>query len=211
MWEDVLQAVLHLHWAEAGAVAFGIIYVLLAARENILCWFFGIVGSGLSIYLFFLSRLYAESFLYGYYVLAGIYGWWAWTHGRDASAEHQMSIIRWDRRHHLLAIAVGVLLSLVLAAALRRYTDAQMPLIDAHTTIFSFIATYLVTRKVLSNWIYWIVIDAVSAGLYAGRGLYLYALLMVAYTIIAVFGYRSWKKRYEHERPQEGWGKSGQG
>jgi len=199
-WEDLAQVALNLHWAEVASVVAGIIYVVLAARENIWCWLFGIVGSALSIYLFYISKLYAESVLYFYYVAAGIYGWWAWTHARDAGETHQMSITTWRWRQHLFAIIIGVALSLLLAFFLKRYTDAQMPLLDAHTTIFSFIATYLVTRKVLSNWVYWILIDAFSVGLYASRELYLYALLMLAYTIIAVWGYRRWLRVYRLEK-----------
>jgi nicotinamide mononucleotide transporter len=196
IWESILQAASEMHWAEVGSVIAGVIYVVLAARENIWCWLFGIAGSALSIYLFYVYKLYAESILYFYYVLAGIYGWWAWTHGRDATEETQMSITTWKPGQHLLTVIVGAGLSLVLAFFLRRYTDAQMPVIDAHTTIFSFLATYLVTRKVLSNWIYWIFIDAISIGLYASRELYLYALLMVAYTLIAGWGYMEWRKVY---------------
>ena len=196
MLEDLLTAAVNLHWAEIGAVIFGVIYIVLAARENIWCWLFGILGSALSIYLFFISRLYAESVLYLYYVFAGFYGWWAWIHGRDATPDHQMSITTWRLPKHLLTIVTGIALSFLLAEILRRYTDAQLPLLDSHTTVFSFIATYLVTRKVLANWIYWIVIDAVSIGLYAARGLNLYALLMAAYTIIAVFGYLTWRDRF---------------
>ena len=202
-WETLLETALHLHWAEVGAVVFGVAYILLAARENIWCWLFGILGSALSIYLFVLSKLYAESALYFYYVLAGVYGWWSWTHDRDADADHQMSITTWPRARHLLIVLLGIGASLGLAFFLQRYTDAQLPLIDAHTTIFSFIATYLVTRKVLSNWIYWIVIDAVSIGLYAGRGLYLYALLMAAYSVIAVYGYRAWRQTYRSGKAKE--------
>lgn len=193
-----------MHWAEIASVIAGVIYVVLAARENIWCWLFGIIGSLLSIYLFFIYKLYAESILYFYYVLAGVYGWWAWTHDRDATRGNQMSITTWKTRQHVLTIVAGVILSLLLAFFLRRYTDAQMPLVDAHTTMFSFLATYLVTRKVLSNWVYWIFIDAVSVGLYASRELYLYALLMVAYTLIAVWGYVEWRAAYKKEQADAG-------
>jgi nicotinamide mononucleotide transporter len=194
IWEAAAAALERLHWAEAGAVAAGIAYVILAAREHIWCWFFGVVGSVLSIYLFYISKLYAESFLYVYYVLAGIYGWYSWRY--DRGARQPLRIAVWPLWRHLIAIALGVALSLMLGFALARYTDAKMPLIDAHTTIFSFMATYMVARKILENWLYWIAIDAVSVGLYWSRELYLYALLMTAYTVIAVWGWREWRRRY---------------
>ncbi|MDX1666923.1 MAG: nicotinamide riboside transporter PnuC, partial [Saprospiraceae bacterium] len=166
-----------------------------AARENIWCWFFGLLNAVLSIYLFFLAKLYAESVLYFYYVLASVYGWYAWQYERRN--QKPLHIITWPWHYHLLTILAGTMLSLLLAWVLWEYTDAQLPIIDAHTTIFSFIATFLVTRKVLENWIYWIVIDAVSVGLYWSRDLYLYALLMFAYTFIAIWGYGQWKKLHQ--------------
>ena len=191
--EKLMETIQAMHWLEVGAVLTGIVYVILVARENIWCWFFGIISSGLSIYLFIISKLYAESILYFYYVLAGIYGWIVW---RKRIKQTSLRISTWPITYHLLTIVVGVILSFALAAMLRTYTDAALPLIDAHTTIFSFIATFMVTRKVLENWLYWIIIDIVSIGLYSSRQLYLYALLMLVYSIIAVLGFRAWRTQY---------------
>jgi nicotinamide mononucleotide transporter len=190
--EQIFQAITNMHWAEVAAVVCGLIYVVLAARENIWCWFWGGLNAILSIYLFVEIKLYAESMLYFYYLIASVYGWYAWKHARRVSEEH--AIVEWNWQRHLIFIGVGFALSFVLFQFLVHFTDAQMPLIDAHTTVFSFLATYLVTRKVLSNWIYWIVIDAISVGLYASRGIFLYAVLMAVYTVIAYFGYRQWQK-----------------
>ncbi|MEM6379842.1 MAG: nicotinamide riboside transporter PnuC [Bacteroidota bacterium] len=181
-----------MHWAEVAAVICGLIYVILVSQENIWCWFWGGLNALLSIYLFIEIQLYAESILYAYYFLAAIYGWYAWKHARRVSDTN--AIIEWSWQKHLIMILVGFGLSYLLYLFLSSYTDAQMPLIDAHTTIFSFLATYLVTRKVLSNWLYWIVIDAISVWLYVSRGIELYAVLMLVYTVIAVLGYFQWKK-----------------
>ncbi len=195
--DNIGDALLQMHWAELYAVITGVLYIFLAARENIWCWFFGIVSSILSIYVFYFSKLYAESFLYFYYVIAGFYGWYSWKKGPNA--KEILEISRWKWSHHFFAIFSGVLLSLALAFILRQYTDAKMPLIDAHTTIFSFIATYMTTRKILETWIYWVVIDMVSIGLYWSRELYLYSLLMLIYTIMAIYAYYNWKKTLLNE------------
>jgi len=196
--EDIWEGLRTMHWAEAAAVACGIAYVILAAKEHIACWFFGILNGLLSVYLFYQSGLLAESVLYLYYVAAGIYGWYSWTYTRrpGQSASRQLRVGEWRLSVHLGLIVGGVVLSLLVAWFLQHYTAAQMPLIDAHTTVFSFVATYMVTRKILSNWIYWIVIDGVSVWLYASRDLYLYALLMAGYTVLAIWGYWSWKRQY---------------
>lgn len=206
IFENIRIALTQMTWVEIAAVITGIIYVILAARENIWCWSFGIISSLLSIHFFYSGKLYAESMLYFYYVVAGIYGWYAWrlrsnkprsTEVLDTSEGNRemLRIHLWKRKTHLLAIGAGVVLSLVLAFLLKEFTDANIPMLDSFTTVFSFIATYMVTRKVLENWIYWIVIDLVTTGMYYHRGYYLYALLMIIYTIVAVIGLRNWNNQ----------------
>lgn len=194
MQQQLLTALQEMHWAEWAAVLSGLLYVVLAARGNIWCWFWGGWNALFSIYLFFELKLYAESALYFYYLLAAFYGAFAWKYATRVSERD--GITEWPWRWHATLIGGGLVLSLALYQVLVRFTDAQMPLIDAHTTIFSFLATYLVTRKIRSNWLYWMAIDAVSVGLYANRGIYLYALLMGVYTVIAYFGYRRWHRLY---------------
>lgn len=191
--EQILQTIQQMHWAEVAAVVCGIFYVILAARGNIWCWFWGGLNAVLSIYLFVEIKLYAESVLYFYYLIAALYGWYAWRYVDRVSEKG--GITEWSWQRHALYILAGFVCSFLLYQVLVRFTDAQMPLVDAHTTVFSFLATYLVTRKILSNWLYWIVIDAISVGLYASREIYLYAILMAVYTIIAYFGYRQWQRR----------------
>lgn len=173
------------------AVVFGVIYVVLAARNNILCWVFGIIGSTLSIWLFVAyAKLYAEAILYTYYVAAGIYGWIAWKKEDD-----NLNVYSHPLKHHLLIVTLGTILSIGFYFLVTNiFTDAARPMIDSFTTIFSFIATYLTTKKWIENWIYWVVIDLVTTYLYFSRGLEFYSLLMLAYSVIAVLGYIQWKK-----------------
>ena len=184
---------MELHWIEIAAVAAGLAYVWLATREHVACWSFGILNSALSIYLFVHARLYAEAFLYVYYVAAGIYGWYAWSRERDKTGQH-LSIHTWKMMQHIQAILLSTALAWALGLSLRAWTDAQFPIIDVQVTIFSFLATYLTARKVLSNWLYWIAIDSVSAGLYWSRDRRLYAFLMVVYTLMAAYGYWEWRR-----------------
>ena len=185
-------------WLEAGAVVAGLAYVVLAARERISCWPFGILNAVLSILVFLHARLYAESVLYLYYVFAGIYGWMSWKKNQ-AEAGQPLVIHTWPFIQHAQFLVLGVALSVALGWTLSALTNAQFPFLDSHITIFSFLATYLVTRKVLSNWIYWILIDAVSVGVYWLRDLRLYALLMVIYTTIAVYGYLHWRSLHQKQ------------
>ena len=88
---------------------------------------------------------------------------------------------------------MGILLSLGLGYTFTSYTDADKPYLDATTTIFSFIASILEARKILSAWIYWIVINGVTVGLYFSKSLDIYAAVMVIYFVMSVVGYREWK------------------
>ena len=119
-----------------------------------------------------------------------IYGYWQWNRPKK-----EIAISTWSLQRHLLIFGVGIIASLLLGKFFEIYTNAALPIIDSFTTIFSLFATYMVTKKILENWIYWIVIDIVSVYLYFSRDLKFTAGLFVAYTIIAVFGYLSWKKQ----------------
>ncbi len=179
------------------AVVFGLAYVVLAAKKNIWCWLMGIIGSIASIYLFVeYSKLYSEAILYVYYVATGIIGWVNWK-----NAEDDLKIIRKPVTSHLVFIGFGILFSgLFYFLVSNVFTDAARPLIDSFTTVFSFMATWITIKRWLSNWIYWIVIDAVTAFLYIDRGLDLYAGLMLLYTGLAAYAYWEWVKMEQAPR-----------
>lgn len=175
---------------EIAAVFLGIVYVLLIAKNKISGWVFGGLGSLISIWLFIRTQLLAEAILYVYYVFAAAQGYLNWHKQEDTLEVYQRS---W--KFHGLVVLIGIALSFGLYFLLQSiFPSAARPLIDSFTTMFSFIATYLTVKKYIGNWIYWIIIDAATVYLYISRDLYIYAGLMVAYTLFAVFGYRQWKK-----------------
>ncbi len=176
---------------EIVAVVFGVLYTTLMAHNKISCWIFGIIGSLLSVYLFIVyAKLYAEAVLYVFYVFAGIYGWVEWKKQKQVEEVYSHKLLT-----HIKLILVGVVLSFLLYFGLSYFfKEAEKPLIDSFTTVFSFIATYLMAKKWMGNWFYWLVIDAISVYLYYSRGLEIYALLMLVYTGLVVYGYVQWKK-----------------
>ena len=177
---------------EISGTFFGVVYVILAAKRNIWCWFAGMISSILSVYLFWVySKLYAEAILYFYYVIAGIIGWIQWSNPK----KDRPFITRVTYTKHIVFIFSGIVLSVGLYFLISFvFPDAARPLIDSFTTVFSFLATWITIRKWISSWIYWIVIDSISVGLYWSRDLNIYAFLMVFYTFLAIYGYYSWKK-----------------
>lgn len=168
----------------------GIIYLLLIIRENIWCWLFGILASAITIFLYIEFKLYLEAGLNGYYVLAGIYGWIFWSRKGD----RKLPVSEWRLPWHALTLIGGAALSLLLGRIMDQYTDSPRPFMDALLAIFSFVATFMEARKILSTWYYWFAINGLSVWLQADRGLYYYAFLSVFYTIMCVKGYLEWRK-----------------
>lgn len=174
---------------EAAAVALAIAYLVLAIRESAWCWAAGIASSAIYLVLFFHASLYMESVLQLFYGGVSVYGWAHWSR---AAAE--LPVVTWSPRRHALALGLIALLALANGALLSAYTPAALPYLDSLTAWGSVVTTWMVARKVLENWIYWFVIDGLSAGIYASRGLWLTAALFVAYLVLIVIGYRAWRR-----------------
>tara|TARA_B100000886_G_C20426260_1_gene494191 strand:- start:2524 stop:3042 length:519 start_codon:yes stop_codon:yes gene_type:complete len=169
---------------------------VLLISQNILCWWFGIVGSLLSIFLFYHTKLYSEAILYTYYVLMGFYGYYSWSNNKPKN-NLTLAVSEKGLSFHLMAIVSSALTAIYLGWYFENYSDANSPYLDALTTIFSFLATYLEAKKILSAWIYWIIINGFTIVLYLTKGLDIYATLFVVYFIMSFIGYFKWKKSLE--------------
>lgn len=182
------------HWTEGVAVVLGLIYLVLAIRERRLCWVAGGSSSLLFMWLFSVSGLPAQALLQGYYVAVSVHGWWHW--GRDDGAAPALSIQRWSALRHLAAIATICGVSAV-TLYLRENPDGIAAL-DITIGWSSVLATWMVARKVLESWIYWIVIDCAATGLYFFSELPATAGLYLVFTLLAIQGLRQWSQRYQH-------------
>jgi len=174
------------------AVGLSLTFLILLIKENIYCWFFGITGSLVSIFLFYRIGLYAESILYCYYVLIGFYGYQLWNSKANAQ---EFPIIDVLPKQHFSYILIGVVTALCLGYVLENYTEASNPYLDAFTTIFSFIASYLEAKKILSGWYYWIIVNGVTLGLYLNKELYIYFILTLLYFALSFYGLREWNRK----------------
>lgn len=180
---------------EPVAVVLAIAYLLLAARESLWCWACAFGSSLLYVAIFFRVSLLMESALSVFYVAMAVVGWWQWRRGGSAAGAG-LRIHRLPWQQHLFLFGGMLLLALVNGWFMQRYTSAVWPFVDSFTTWASIITTVLVIRKVLENWLYWILIDSISLYLYIDRGLHLTALLFAAYLVICVFGYLHWRRLY---------------
>ncbi len=183
------------------AVALAVTYLLLAMRENIWCWYAAFISTLIFTVLFWNVSLPMQSLLNLYYMAMAVYGWWQWKKG---GAEHEgIAIHRWSSARHAVAIGTVVLISLASGWYLSANTETFWPYISSLTTWGSVLCTWMVARKVLENWLYWLVVDCVAIFIYLERELYSTVGLFVIYIVIAFVGYFQWVKLYRQQAVAE--------
>jgi len=192
LWEGIIATSI-IEWI---AVISSLIYVVLAAKRLMFCWIFAFIGSVLFVYLCFVANLYIESILQLFYVFMAFVGWLSWK--RADSDGSGLKI--WSSKNHLLNVFVCGFIALVVGFLFDNYTLQANPYIDAFTTCYSLSATFMVARKIIGNWVYWIVIDLVSIYLYADRGYYLTAVQYGIFTLLATYGFWAWQKEYKRQK-----------
>lgn len=186
---------------EITAALMGVAYILLAAKESQWCWLFALFSTLIYTVLFWEGQLPMQALLNFYYMGMAVYGFWLWRkHGAETS---KLNISRWRWRwrwqRHLALIVIGVVISSLVALYLQHTGQSKSPVLDAYTTVFSVMNTWLIAKKVLENWLYWVVIDAAATLLYFQTGYYATMLLFVLNTVLAIAGYVSWVKLYKSQ------------
>ena len=182
-----------LEWSalEVIAAAFGVISVYLSTRQNIWSWPTAIVNVALYTVVFYQGRLYGQMGLQPIYLALSVYGWYQWLHGGEQHTELRVS--RASPRLLGALAALNLVLWLALAAVLRQ-TDAALPWLDALLTTTSLVAQWMMTRKILENWLIWIAVDVVYVPMFVSQGLYATAVLYAAFLVLAVLGYVEWRR-----------------
>jgi nicotinamide mononucleotide transporter len=177
---------------EVVGVVTGILGVWLTTRQKIWCWPVGLVSVIAFIVVFFEAKLYAAMGLQAVYVVLLVYGWYAWLHG---GADHgELRVSRVPGRILMPLAVAGVASTALLGVWILPRTDESLPLLDAFTMSFSLVAQWMQTRKHLENWGLWMVVDLVYVGMTLTQGLRLTAGLYFIYIILAVLGYRDWRR-----------------
>lgn len=179
-------------WLEIVAFALAVAMVVLNIRVNPLAWPLAIASSLLYFALFFDSRLYGEAGLQIFFALVAGWGWWQWLRGTlpDGSALRVRSL---SPRGLAFVIALTLAAWPLLGLFLDRFTDTDVPYWDAFPTAGSVAGQWLLARKYVENWPAWIVVNVVSVGLFAWKGLWLTVLLYALFTAMAVAGWRAWQ------------------
>jgi len=177
---------------EVVAVVMALLYLFLAIRQNIWCWFGAGISTAIYVYLFLDAKLYMQSALNGFYFAMAIYGWVVWRSGQ--TEEKQLPVVSWPLMTHVYAILLIAAVGLFNGYVLDTQTDSEHAYVDAIIAWGAIWATFLVARKVLENWWYWLVIDIASIFIYWSRDLQLTSVLFVVYVLMIPFGLVSWAR-----------------
>lgn len=191
-----------LPWLELVAMLLALAYVILAALGSIWCWPAAFFSTAIYTYVFYDVLLLMDSALNIYYLIMALYGYWLWqkeaSNNTSNKEQKAFNIVSWQLSFHLKAGLILTVISFVLGYIMANYTPADFPYLDTFTTVFAVFATYLVTQKVLENWLYWLAIDAVSIYLYLAKDLMPTVVLFSIYILVATFGYFKWQSIYKN-------------
>lgn len=190
--EQLITRIIETSILEWFAVLFGISYVIFIACNKRIGWVFAFLSTIIYSYLCSIAQLYIEASLQIFYVIMALYGWVKWS-----SLKKELPIIQLQLLSHIKYILLGCFAVIILGFLIGSFTDQASPYLDAFTTVFSLIATFMLARKVLENWLYWIVIDVSLISLYGSRGYTLTAVQYGLFSALAVFGWLKWRKVFK--------------
>jgi nicotinamide mononucleotide transporter len=176
---------------EIVAAIFGVISVFLSVRQNIWSWPTAIVNVGMYIFVFFRSKLYADTGLQVVYVVLNFYGWYQWLYGGKNRTE--LPVSRTSAKLGAILVVIGAVSTAIMGTFLRHTADV-LPFMDALTTSTSLVAQWMMTKKLLENWIIWVAVDVVYIGMYIYKDLYVTSGLYAVFLVLSVMGYLQWKK-----------------
>lgn len=177
-----------------GAI-FGFLSVYFTIRQNIWCWYFGLLQVTLYCFVFYTSKLYSDMILHVIYIFLQFYGLYNWKYGGSNKSILRVTVLT----HTMFWIGLTVLVTALLGYVMQTKTDASFPYEDAFITVASLVAQYLMIKKILQSWLFWIIVDVVAIIIYAYKDLYFTTVLYVLFLVMAVMGYLEWKKAYNEE------------
>jgi nicotinamide mononucleotide transporter len=190
---------------ELVATVLALSYTVLAIRHSLWCWPAALLSTILTLQIMLTANLYTDALLQLYYAGMALYGWWNWRQLRSSSGQAQQ-VVEWRGSQHLQLIVVTALVGLVFGYLMQQFTNTDFAWLGAQISCFAVVTTYLVAKKVVSNWLYWIVIDAASIYMYLQKDLYFFSALFVIYTLTAASGYLVWRSNYRQQQLNNGSG-----
>jgi len=184
----------HLIILEMVGVFFGFLSVWYSMRENILVFPTGILSTGLFVYILFVFGLLGDMLINAYYFVMSVYGWYMWTRKVDETHFIPITTTTVKEKKWTVVLFGSTILFVVLVYVVFDKLDNWTAYVDTFTTAVFFVGMWLMAKKKLENWVYWIIGDVISVPLYLYKGLIFTSLQYLLFTIIAIFGYLAWKK-----------------
>ena len=180
---------------EIAGVLVSALAVWLTARRHMACWPVGLVSVALYAWIFRDAKLYSDMLLQGAFAIMQLYGWWRWRHpdGR-ARVDDRVDVQMPTWSGLLLGLGAGAAGSIVLGLMMSVWTDAALPWMDAALSAFSLVAQYWTARRFIASWRLWVVLDLIYVGMFVFKGLYPTALLYAGFVVLALVGWRSWRR-----------------
>ncbi len=173
----------------------GIICVFLQTKENVMAWPFGIVSVSLLIIVFFQANLLSDFILHIILLFLNIYGWIHWFKKSDNEEDKPiLSFTKQEKIYVPLFILVG---SFAWGTFMNKIFNASLAYVDAFTSVGSLVAQYFLAKKVIENWIIWIIVDVIAIGVYLYKDLYYTSFLFFVFLLLCIKGYFDWKKKDE--------------
>jgi nicotinamide mononucleotide transporter len=185
------------HWLEIFGTACLLLYIFLEIKQQSSLWVVGFISATVYVVVFFRSGLYASSALNVYYMAASVYGMYCWRFAPNAD-NGKRPVSRLGFSSGIVLVLIFAVLYASVGHVLDNYTDSPVPYGDALAMALSFVATWMLARKILEHWILWIFINFFSSGLYFWCELYPTAGLFVIYGVMSVVGWFKWKKPINH-------------
>ena len=192
-WQLIVKQLIETTWLEWLGTISGFACVYLAAKQNIWNWPVAIISVLAYSILFYEYKLYGDAVLQLYFLATSVYGWYYWLKRKE---EHAKPIVSLKKNEIIKVILSVVALTIIMGGILDRFTDSSIPYADGFCTSMSFIAQFLMTRKVLQNWILWIIVDIAYVPLYLYKDLALTTVLYIFFLVLATIGYLDWRRTY---------------
>jgi len=188
------------HLIEIIASILGLIGIFLQIKQNSWYWLISILMVILYIHVFYESKFYADMTFQFYYLGISIYGWIYWIKDRKKYnvSQKKIKIIakKLNFKQIIFSIVISLFFWIIIYFILKKFTDSDVTIGDSFTTALSIVATFLLARKFIENWLFWIIVDFVSTILYISKELYPTALLFSVLTILAFVGFFKWRKNW---------------
>ena len=184
---------------QAVGIVLGLLYLWLEYKANIWVWVVGAIMPLVHGVLYLTKGIYADAIMQLYYVFAGIYGLMVWLRKPTSKSDKHEGEIRHTPIGWIAPlVATYAVLHVVLYYLLSEFTDSTVPFFDSMSTALCIVAMWMLSRKLVEQWLVWLVVDMISVGLYFYKGIPGTASLYTLYCILAIAGYMRWRRQVKH-------------